>query len=551
MLHLRSLNNNNFTGTIPTGFLFFPKLEILNLANNPLCYSVDYSLWAPTSDHSNTMQLCLNCPNPCLNAGVCLAGVLGSSCLCPLGFSGPQCQVNYGCDPGYAQNSAGICLPCSPGTYSLNGQACVPCQKGTFSNVTASTADCPACPVGSYSSSPGSIACSSCSGSCHLGSLAADASFSPAPEACNVTLVNQDGQVIQEQTSSSTGWVYIVVMVIFMVASFAVLTPLRHKVQMYVTPFSIVVRTPFSFMRVMPSSWTIIEIPSFSRGLVGIWVIVGIILITAYQSQVFAIESVIQTSSVQPGARFTSGRPTSTAAGVVSLNVVLYQSPVSCDTTQFTLQVIATNAASSGALSGVPDCIEDSSLLSANFSYAFPEPLGFTSTSEVSLVITSLSGSPLFAHGVYYKLSLGNYGGTYTQVVETLSNDASNLLTGNVEVLLSAVPTEYLDQNADTTGIGYTFSYFSSSAPGFAIPSSETLKVAFDLPVPGYFYQVKGFQNISGLQFVVGLAALGGGILTVGSLFANAGSFMFRRWKSNRSSNTMLTKRDSSVPISL
>ena len=66
-------------------------------------------------------------------------------------------------------------------------------------------------------------------------------------------------------------------------------------------------------LRVVPSSWNIIEIPSFYRGLVALWVIIGLILITAYQSDVFATEGVITQSYLQPGSSFTSGSPTSSA----------------------------------------------------------------------------------------------------------------------------------------------------------------------------------------------------------------------------------------------
>jgi len=85
----------------------------------------------------------------------------------------------------------------------------------------------------------------------------------------------------------------------------------------------------------------------------------------------------------------------------------------------------------------------------------------------------------------------------------TVTNNANNHLTGDVTVLLSAVPTEYLNEDLSTAGTGYTFSYFSSSAPALSIPSSSTLQVAIDHPVPENYYQIKQVENISGLQFVV------------------------------------------------
>jgi len=103
------------------------------------------------------------------------------------------------------------------------------------------------------------------------------------------------------------------------------------------------------------------------------------------------------------------------------------------------------------------------------------------------------------------------------------------------------VPTEFLDDNEKTLETGYIFSYFSSSAPALPAPSSATLVIAFDLSVPEYFYQVRQVQDISGLQFVVGLVSLAGGVVAVGSVVANAGSYLFQRWKDNKGHSTIET----------
>ena len=232
---------------------------------------------------------------------------------------------------------------------------------------------------------------------------------------------------------------------------------------------SAILRTPFSFLRVVPSSWNVIEIPSFYRGLVGLWVVAGLILITAYQSELFATESITTDSSVQPGSQFTSGDPPSSATGNISFTIVLFQTPITCDFSQFKLEVVASGTTSTGSLSGLPGCIEDSSLPSVNLTYTFPSPLSFTSASSVSLKVTSRTESPLFSHGVWYKILLENYDGTFTQIVETLTNDPNNQLTGDVSVSISNVLTEVLDENDETLKTGYLFSYFSSSAPSPAI----------------------------------------------------------------------------------
>jgi len=287
---------------------------------------------------------------------------------------------------------------------------------------------------------------------------------------------------------------------------------------------SVILKTLFDIFRVVPSSWNVIEVPSFYRGLVALWVIAGLILVIAYQSEVFVTTGVSTLSAVQPGSRFSSGLPTSSATTNVSLSIVLFQTPITCNQTEFTLEIVADATTSTGSLTGTPVCVQDSSLPSLNLTFEFPAPLSFTTTSTVSLVATSISGSPLFSHGVWYKILLENYDGTFTQVIETLTNDPTNQVTGDVSVSVSTVPTEYLDENQNTLKTGYTFSYFSSSAPAVAVPSSSTLQVAFDLSVPGYFYQVKQVQAISGLQFVVDIGSLAGGVMTVGSVIANAGS---------------------------
>ena len=101
----------------------------------------------------------------------------------------------------------------------------------------------------------------------------------------------------------------------------------------------------------------------------------------------------------------------------------------------------------------------------------------------MSVVATSQNGSPLFSHGVSYQILLENYDGTFTQVTETLTNDQDNLLTGDVTVSFSAVPTEFLDESGNTVKTGYSFSYFSSSAPALSLPSSAVLQITFDTPM--------------------------------------------------------------------
>ena len=165
----------------------------------------------------------------------------------------------------------------------------------------------------------------------------------------------------------------------FVVVSAIILVPLHRRVRSLVSKISVILRTPFAVLRVVPSSWTLTESPSFYRGLVALWVIAGVTIVTAYQSEVF-VNGIVSLSSVQPGSTFTDTQSTSTAEATFSLSLVLYQTPISCDPTQFSLQVVASDAASTGSLSGTPNCVEEASLPSLNISFSFPAALSFTSS---------------------------------------------------------------------------------------------------------------------------------------------------------------------------
>ena len=303
------------------------------------------------------------------------------------------------------------------------------------------------------------------------------------PENANQTSVSSDGEATDTLTSIS-GWVFVGVLLGFIFLSTLVCLPFRRQTRRYVSIISVILRTPFSVFRVVQSTWRIVETPSFYRGLDALWVIAGLVLITAYQSDVFVTEGVATQADVQPGSRFTSGQPATSATTNVSLTIVLFQTPNSCDPSQFTLEIVATATTSSGSLTGIPDCIEDSTLPSVNLTFTFPAPLSVTSTSSVSLMVTSTSGSPLFSHGVYYMILLENYDGSYSQITETLTNDPANQVTGDVAISFSSVPTESIDEDGNMLKTGYLFSYFSSSAPAVSVPSSPTLQVSFGLSVP-------------------------------------------------------------------
>ena len=135
----------------------------LSLANNPLCYSVNYGTWSLTTDYLPIMQFCRGCVDLCLNGGTCQAGPVAYSCVCPNNFTGEDCGTltTISCGPGTTLSS-GICKPCPSGTFSTSGLSCVPCQMGTASDITAATEGCTPCSAGSYAATTAATLCKSC-----------------------------------------------------------------------------------------------------------------------------------------------------------------------------------------------------------------------------------------------------------------------------------------------------------------------------------------------------------------------------------------------------
>ena len=215
--------------------------------------------------------------------------------------------------------------------HAMSERDCLQCDR--CQNILSSL------PCWFLSSSMSSANCSAClsSSNCQVGSFASTRAYSPVVQLVNQTKVDENGHIIQPGASTVSGWAYIGPMLGFVVVSTIILVPLRRRVRRPVSAISVILRTPFSFLRIVPSSWTVVEIPSFYRGLVSLWVIVGLVLVTAYQSEVFVNNGVITDSSVQPGSTFTNIQSTSTANAAVSFSLVLYQTPISCDPSEFTL----------------------------------------------------------------------------------------------------------------------------------------------------------------------------------------------------------------------
>jgi len=76
------------------------------------------------------------------------------------------------------------------------------------------------------------------------------------------------------------------------------------------------------------------------------WVLSGVILVTAYQIDVFISQGRTELKAVQPGTVFTNGSSTSSAVTTLSLSLILFQTPITCDPSAFTLAFSALNSES-------------------------------------------------------------------------------------------------------------------------------------------------------------------------------------------------------------
>jgi len=137
-----------------------------------------------------------------------------------------------------------------------------------------------------------------------------------------------------------------------------------------------------------------------------------------------------------PSAWHTVFQDTSTAASTLTLAVTLFQTPVTCDSTQFTFSVISSGVTSTEPISGTPACLEDQTLTSVNFTFSFPAPLHYYSPqSSISLQVSFADGLPLFSHGVWYQLVLESFDSTLLIMTET-TIAPSPYLSGNLDVEL-------------------------------------------------------------------------------------------------------------------
>jgi len=175
-----------------------------------------------------------------------------------------------------------------------------------------------------------------------------------------MTILDENGNPLYIASPFVVGWVYIGLFGGFVIVSTLVVLVFRKPLRRVVLAAAVILRTPAAILRVVRSSWTLMEEPSFFRGIVGIWVLGGMILVTAYQIDVFITQGRTELTAVQPGTAFSNDSSTSSAGTTLSLSLVLFQTPITCDPSTFTLTFSALSSESSGLRSGPPSsCVVD------------------------------------------------------------------------------------------------------------------------------------------------------------------------------------------------
>ena len=108
----------------------------------------------------------------------------------------------------------------------------------------------------------------------------------------------------------------------FVVFTGVVLFPFRKKLGRVF--FAALLRTPISIVLVTKGG-VLEEKPSFLRVLIGLWVMAGMVIVTAYQINVYVVNNNLLLSAVQPGTTYDNGMATSETLAPLSLSVLLYE----------------------------------------------------------------------------------------------------------------------------------------------------------------------------------------------------------------------------------
>jgi len=446
------------------------------------------------------------------------------------------------CPPGYGGNSPGNCTLCPAGSFSAaanNGSAeCALCPPGTASDspgASSFASACAPCAYGSAATEAGSATCTACASDtwCPVGA----ASLLSAP-----VVAQSANTTIDTSTSvSMTGydqdeWVTntIIILCVFSVCGAALLVMLavfRHRSFRVVTWFARLINTPLFLLRVRDEDRTLEDPPSFGRGLIGVAVAVTLLFVTAYQLNNFALNQYGDTTSLQPGAMFSNGQPISTAPTQFNASVSLIASPVHCASEAYTFSAQLGDQSSATPVGlRILDCDSDS--LSNTTTIVFGTPpntlLQLSSVSSTDFVLridsTTAGGNAVFTPVLSYSFValLHDQSILYineTIVAATTTGAVPSVITGTTTVSLAGVGAEHVSVDDAVTNTGFTFSYIGTTTTAAATPEAF-LAIDFHISVPSNFLQVRQVELMSPLILLSGLLAIGGGVLSAGTIIA-------------------------------
>jgi len=369
---------------------------------------------------------------------------------------------------------------------------------------------------------PGATSCLFCDGECEAGSMTSGSS-STSVAAFSLKTYDSKGNLIVVTVPTVPGLYYLAAFGGCVLLVTSVLMLFKRSTKRGVVKMAHVLRTPFTMLQV--EGTTLTESSSFYRGLIGIWVLTGVLVVTAYQIQVFAETGRTEITAVQPGTTYLAGNSTSLTSTPLWVNITLYGTAANCNETLFSLQVTADDVDSN---SDLVQCAydEDTANLLVSVAYA---SLRFTPNSQITLTATSNQGNTVFCQAVGYSILADSYSDTTVLMSETMA--ASGDLLSGITASLYAIPTQYQNDGV-TQSTSYTYTYRSSQpVPYLQSDSAQAVTVTLTIAASDYFYLVQSVQSISWLQFLAAIIALGGGALTFGSLVANLGTQVLKSYR--------------------
>jgi len=179
----------------------------------------------------------------------------------------------------------------------------------------------------------------------------------------------------------------------------------------------------------------------------------------------------------------------------------------------------------------IASCVEDPIHRTLNLTATFPTQHTFTDTSYL-LFRCDLSAHTIdqFHHGFIYRLHVETYMGKAI-LSSVITHDEAGGLSWFAKDRLGVVATE-ASHEGQVTSQGLSFShYFLTSEPYpmfYAVAGALTLRV--DLSLLPYHFAVQTVRTTTALELIIGLLALGAGLVAFSNLFYSVTESLWRRF---------------------